>query len=126
MGQIQRFSPPPTFRSSLISNPPAAVPSLEDLLSLEEELKTLQTRTDKRVKKAEADIKILDAARRKSKDKERDPKASFKREPSASLKRECRGSPDIEELLPNSRVGSQPRSFPPPPPPPPKPKMWVL
>jgi hypothetical protein len=92
---------------------------MEDLISLDEELRTLQAKTEKRVKKAEADIKHLEAIRRKPREKEREPKASLKRELSATIKREHLGSPEVEDYLPKSRIGSQPRSFPPPP----KPKL---
>jgi len=106
---IEPFTSPISIRSALISNPPATVPSVEELLSLEEELRTLQAKTEKRVKKAESDIKQLDAQRRKQKEKETK-LAPPKRDQSASSKH---GSPDAEEY-PSSRVGSQPRTFAPP------------
>jgi hypothetical protein len=111
------FQPFPSLppRSSLITNPPTTVPSVEDLLSLQKELQTLGTKTDERVKKAETDIKTLDTVRRKSKDKDRDTKLHLKRESSVSLKH---ATPDAEDSIPSSRVGSQPRNLPPP-----KPKL---
>jgi hypothetical protein len=109
---IEPFTTPVSIRSSLIINPPATAPSVEELISLEEELRTLQAKTEKRVRKAESDINKLDTARRKQKDKEVKP--SLKRDPNPPTKREHLGSPEREDYTPSSRVGSQPRTFPPP------------
>ena len=83
------FTPYPTvpaLRSQLLTNPPTAVPPIDDLLSLEEELKNLKNKSLARLKKAEADVKVLDGFHRKYKDKDKDKgklkdKVKVKREP---------------------------------------------
>jgi len=53
---LTSYPPAMTPRSQLLANPPQAVPSLEELLSLEAELKSIQSKTVARVKKTLTDI----------------------------------------------------------------------
>jgi hypothetical protein len=116
---ITAFPPSGVLRSQLITNPPSAIPSVEDLISLEEELKLLQTRAEARQKKADADLVVLEAIMKKVRDKERphDTKGKAKERdiPLASLhsisippvvkensiiskiKRESTRTPDVDE-----------------------------
>ncbi|KIJ24603.1 hypothetical protein M422DRAFT_56345 [Sphaerobolus stellatus SS14] len=87
------FTPYPqvsTLRSQLLTNPPVSVPPVDDLLSLQEELQTLKSRSSGKVKKAENDIKVLEGLHRKYKDKERD-REKGKVKDKARIKRENTG-----------------------------------
>ena len=77
------------LRSQLLTNPPVAVPPVDDLVSLEEELKNLKNKTLARQKKAENDLKILDALHRKFKDNKEREKGKLKDK--VRIKREATG-----------------------------------
>lgn len=86
------FTPYPSLpvRSQLLTNPPLTVPPIEDLLSLEEELKALRNKCLARVKKADNDIRTLETLLRKFKDKDRD-REKIKLKDKTKIKRETTG-----------------------------------
>ncbi|GJJ11866.1 hypothetical protein Clacol_006104 [Clathrus columnatus] len=69
------FTPYPTvsaLRSQLLTGPPPSVPSIENLLNLQAELKLLGTKSLSRYKKAESDLRALEHLYRQCKDKDKD------------------------------------------------------
>jgi transcriptional adapter 3 len=87
------FTPYPSvtaLRSQLLTNPPIAVPPIDDLLSLEEELKNLKNKSLARQKKAENDLKSLDGLHRKFKDKDKE-RDKGKLKDKVKIKREATG-----------------------------------
>ncbi|KAF8528173.1 histone acetyltransferases subunit 3-domain-containing protein [Hysterangium stoloniferum] len=92
----QLLPPYPTVsavRSQLLTNPPSSVPPIDDLLSLQEELKALYTKSLGRARKAENDIKTLDGLYRKYKDKDRE-RDKGKMKEKIKIKRETTETPD--------------------------------
>lgn len=87
------FTPYPSItalRSQLLTNPPIAVPPIDDLVSLEEELKNLKNKSLSRKKKAENDLKILENLHRKFKDKDKE-RDKGKLKDKMKIKREVTG-----------------------------------
>jgi len=88
---ITPYLPVSTLRSQLLTNPPSAVPGIDDLLSLEAELKALRNKSQSRVKKADHDLRNLESLQRKLKDKERD-RDKGKIKDKSKVKRETTGT----------------------------------
>jgi transcriptional adapter 3 len=90
----QLFTPYPSvssLRSQLLTNPPKDVPAIEDLMSLEAELKNLKTKSVARGKKAENDLKTLEGLHRKNKDREKEKEKGKLKERTVKIKREATG-----------------------------------
>jgi len=91
---VHHFTPyPPAFtlRSQLFTQPPSAVPPVEDLLSLQEELNNLKNKSLARSRKAENDLKTLEGLLKKHKDKEKE-KVKGKAKDKVKVKREATGT----------------------------------
>ncbi|KAF7323488.1 hypothetical protein HMN09_00130000 [Mycena chlorophos] len=101
------FSRPPSpIRSAIFKSPPDAVPSVEELQSLQGELQQLKARTLERAKKAGEDLKTIEESFRRIKERE---KGKAKQAQLEKIKREQRDyTPDPEVARP--RLSSQPLS----------------
>nr|GAT56480.1 predicted protein [Mycena chlorophos] len=101
------FSRPPSpIRSAIFKSPPDAVPSVEELQSLQGELQQLKARTLERAKKAGEDLKTIEESFRRIKERE---KGKAKQAQLEKIKREQRDyTPDPEVAKP--RLSSQPLS----------------
>ncbi|KAF7294600.1 hypothetical protein MIND_00996600 [Mycena indigotica] len=98
------FSRPTSpIRSAIFKSPPDVVPSVEELESLQEELRQLKTRTLERAKKAGEDLKTIEDSMRRIKEREKGKAKQLEK-----VKRERDYTPDPELIKP--RLSSQPLS----------------
>ncbi|KAH9914454.1 histone acetyltransferases subunit 3-domain-containing protein [Fomitopsis serialis] len=68
---VSPYDPLPPINSTLLRNPPDAVPPTDELEGLHAELKLLRQRTLERAKKAGEDLKIIEESMRRLKEKEK-------------------------------------------------------
>ena len=69
--RVTQYPTPPPIRSSLLKNPPDAIPSIDDLELLQEDLRKLKQRTIERMKKAGEDIIAIQESFKRIKEKEK-------------------------------------------------------
>ena len=65
------YPSPVPLRSHLFLDPPDSVPPAEELEALQAELKSLRQKTLERAKKADGDLKIIEVALKKMREKEK-------------------------------------------------------
>ena len=68
---VAPYASPTPIRSSLLRNPPDAVPPVEELEALQVELKLLRQRTLERAKKAGDDLRTIEESMRRLKEREK-------------------------------------------------------
>ncbi|KAJ7063622.1 histone acetyltransferases subunit 3-domain-containing protein [Mycena amicta] len=95
--------PQSPIRSVIFKAPPDAVPTVDELESLQEELRQLKARTLERAKKAGEDLKTIEESMRRIKEREKGKAKQLEK-----VKRERDYTPDPELIKP--RLSSQPLS----------------
>lgn len=82
---LQPYSPPPPLHSSLILNLSDAVPPTDELEAIQAELASLKKKAEERARKADNDLKTIEAAIKQMREKEKGKAKAVnkvKREPS--------------------------------------------
>lgn len=69
--KLSPYHPPAPIRSSLLKNPPDAVPPTDELDLLHAELKAMKQRTFERSKKAGEDLRTIEESMRRMKEREK-------------------------------------------------------
>lgn len=69
--RLSKYPVPSTIRSSLVRNPPEAIPSLDELEQLHVELKALRQNSVDRAKKAGEDLRTIEESMQRMKAKEK-------------------------------------------------------
>ena len=69
--RLSSFNLPPSFTSSLLKNPPEAVPPTDELERLYTELKVARQRVADRGRKADADLRTIEESMRRMAEKEK-------------------------------------------------------
>lgn len=84
---IVKYAQPEALASPLLLSPPEAVPPVDELERVEQELKALKQKSLERAKKADDDLRIIESAMRKMRDMEKGKARAMskvKREPSCA------------------------------------------